>query len=293
MTPERILTWIDGSIHEPDDARVSVFDRGFLYGDAVYELVRFFDDVGMGMDLHIERLRRSLDRTGITGFDPGTYPSICRTLMDALETSDACIYLQVSRGVQVPRRHAPDGTLSPTVVAIGSTSAPLSELEEPIQVPIIVLPDLRRRSCDIKATSLIENVMATIQAVDADAAEPILHEDGLLTEGGSSNVFVVRNGTLLTPALGDPRPILEGVTRRFVVEAAVNLGIEVMEGDVPVDALREADEAFVTSSRRLLGTITSVDGRQIGDGRPGAVTMQVFEEVRRIIQTVLENEHAH
>jgi D-alanine transaminase len=293
MTPASILTWINGTIHEPEDARVSVFDRGFLYGDAVYELVRFFDGVGMGMDLHVDRLERSLAAAGIEGFDAGDYRVICRELLEALGTGDACIYLQVSRGVQIPRQHLPRPETPPTVIAIGSTSASLAEVTGPEPTRVVVLPDLRRHTCDIKATSLIENVMATMEASGSGANEPILQLDGLLTEGASSNIFVVSEGRLMTPDLHQPRPILAGVIRALTLEAARTLGLAPVEGSVPVSALRNADEAFVTSSRRLLGAITEVDGRLVGSGQPGPVTMSLFSEVHRMLARLPGNEHAH
>lgn len=283
MPEQRLLTWINGELRDPAEATISVFDRGFLFGDAVYELVRFFDGVGVGMDHHVTRLERSLREAGIVGFEADAYPVICDALLDGLGTRDACVYLQVTRGVQTPRAHLPSAGIEPTVVAIASPSAPLSELDVPLEIPVALVPDLRRARCDIKATSLLENVLATMEADRIEAVEPVLHHEGRLTEGGSSNVFVVESDRILTPSLRDPRPILEGVTRRLVREAAESLGREFRETSIGLESFRSCREAFIGSSRRLIAAITSIDGRPVGDGRPGAVTMELFNELRRRI----------
>jgi D-alanine transaminase len=275
-----MLVWINGEITSPKDAKVSVFDRGFLYGDAVYELVRFFDGVGIGMDLHVMRLSRSLELTGIDGFDAHDFPSICDELLTELGDSNATVYLQVTRGVQIPRQHAPDPAQRPTVVAIVAHADPLDGIDHPESTPVAIVPDDRRRSCNIKATSLLENVLATIKASECGATEPLLHIDGVLTEGGSSNVFVVKDGAIWTPSLDTPRLILAGVMRALVIEAAEGAGISVTEGTTTVEALRNAEEAFLTSSRRLLAAITSIDGDPLQPEEPGPVTLQVFAEMR-------------
>jgi len=279
-----MLVWINGTIRQPDEAHVSIFDRGFLYGDAVYELVRFFDGVGIGMDLHVERLARSLELTRIAGFDPEEYGSICDALLEALGDDNATVYLQVTRGKQVPRSHAPEVDPKPTVVAIATRAEPLSALTDVIATEVALVPDERRLNCQIKATSLLENVLATMKANDVGASEPILHLDGLLTEGGSSNIFVVQSGTLRTPALDAPRPILAGVMRTLCIEAAEAAGVSVLEGDTPAKALQEADEAFITSSRRLLAPIRAVDGMPTPSVCPGPVTLRIHEQMRRILE---------
>lgn len=292
MSNEQPLAWINGQIFKPEEAKVSIFDRGFLYGDGVYELARFFNGVGVGMEQHVSRLSRSLAAARIDGFDPNEYISICDTLMDALQCKDACVYIQVTRGVEVPRRHAPMAGTPPTVVAIGSPSASIGEITEPEIASIAILPDLRRHRCDIKAISLIDNVMETITASEYGAAEPLLHVDGILTEGASSNVFIVEGDHLLTPGLKEPRPILEGVMRHLVIDAAQALGIDVIQGRIGVDRLQGAPEAFITSSRRLVGAITSIDGKPFGSGAPGADTMRIFKQVRKHIEEMVHASQA-
>ena len=125
--------------------------------------------------------------------------------------------------------------------------------------------------------------MMMIRADEVNADEPVMHRNGILTEGASSNVFILRDGRLLTPALDAPRPILAGVTRQLVIEAAESLGHPVGVEDIPVEAFRTAEEAFVSSSRRLVAAITSIDGIPVHDGEPGAVTMALLRELHRRI----------
>ena len=278
-----MLVWINGTISQPEDARISVFDRGFMYGDSVYEAVRFFDGVGVGMDQHVQRLRRSLAYTKITGFKPDDYRIICRSLMESLQTEDAMVYLQVTRGVQIPRRHCPDSNLTPSVIAVGSPAASLESMTQPMQISVTVEPDLRRMHCDVKATNLLENVLATMAAEQMQAQEPILQLDGVLTEGSSSNIFVVQGTTVRTPQLNHPRPILPGINRQLALDAAQALGLRIEETSISAKELRDADEAFITSSSRVLASIQAVDGRSIRSGSIGAVTLQIHDElVRRI-----------
>ena len=270
-----MLVWTNGTISPPEEARISVFDRGFMYGDAVYELVRFFGGEGFGLDLHVERLRSNLARTGIEGFDPDRYPRIAGELLEGLGSGDATVYLQVTRGVQMPRRHLPANDLTPTVVAVASVAKSLEDLERPAGVAVSIHPDLRRVHCDVKATSLLENVLATMSANESGAQEPILEVGGQLTEGASSSIFLVDRGSLRTPRLDEPRPILPGISRRLVVEVAEELGIECREEAVTARELREAGEAFLTSRSRVLAPVTRVDGAEIGSGIAGEVTLRI------------------
>ena len=196
------------------------------------------------------------------------------------------MYLQVTRGVQVPRRHGPAEGLVPTVVAIASESGPLEDLAEPTEVSVTIEPDLRRVHCNVKATSLLENVLATMSANESGAQEPILQVDDQLTEGASSSIFVVED-ELRTPGLRDPRIILPGISRRLVLETAEEIGLGCREGAVTADQLRGAEEAFLTSSSRVLAAVTRVDGVRIGSGTEGAVTLRLRQAlVERIRRTV-------
>jgi len=274
-----MLVWVNGQISPPADAKISIFDRGFLYGDAVYELIRFFRGHGVEMVRHRIRLERSLREIGITGFDPHDMDEICVKMLEELGVGDATIYLQVTRGVQIPRSHAPADGLKPNVVAIASKASSLAESSGPSQIRAVVLPDERRVRCDVKATNLLENVLGTMHANQVGADEPIYVHEGMVTETASANLFIVEDGRLITPPLGGPRSILPGVMRAQTLEIADDLNLAFSEEQVTEDRLRAASEAFVTSSRRLASSITEIDGHSVNSGAPGPVTLAIHEKM--------------
>ena len=290
---EKMLVWVNGQIGPPADAKISIFDRGFLYGDAVYELIRFFRGHGVEMDRHRIRLERSLREIGITGFDPHDMDEICGKMLDELGVGDATIYLQVTRGIQIPRSHAPADGLKPNVVAIASEASPLGESSGPSQIRAVVLPDERRVRCDVKATNLLENVLGTMHANQAGADEPIYVHDGMVTETASANLFIVEDGRLITPPLGGPRSILPGVMRAQTLEIADELDLGFSEEQVSESRLRAASEAFITSSRRLVSAITEIDGHSMSSETPGPVTLAVHERMQARIEGAIAELSSH
>ncbi len=247
-------------------ASVSVFDRGFLFGDGVYELVRYFDGVGVGMDLHAQRLAMSLELARIRGFDAARLPAIGTELLAANGLADASVYLQVTRGAGSTRAHLPSPEMRPTVFAFATAAPPLSSLTGPEPVRACVLPDERWLRCEIKTISLMGNVLAAMDAAADGADEAILHRDGVVSEGSSTNVFLWTRERLVTPAAGSTPAILRGVSRLQLIDAAREEGLEVEERSVTVDELRAADEIFITSSRRLLSSVVELDGVAVGRG---------------------------
>jgi len=274
------LVWLDGEIVPTSEATISPFDRGFLFGDGVYETVLFFNRRGVGMEHHIERLRDSLAMTGIRGFDAADFRNISRALLDRTGLDDALVALQVTRGVQRPRRHVPTEHDRPTVFAYASLAEPLSSLTGPRPHRAVLRHDDRWRRCDIKSTSLIANVLTQIDAHAVGAAEAILHRDGVVSEGAMSNVLLVLDGVLVTPPTGVQPSILPGVMRAIALESARATGIETDERPVRVEELDDAREVMITSSRRLLDSIVSIDGRPVGDGEVGPVAESLFLRLR-------------
>lgn len=272
--------YLNGEILDSERAAISPFDRGFLFGDGIYEAVLFFNRVGVGMDLHVARLRRSLDRAGITGFDPQSFHDIARNLLHDGGMDNAMIYLQVTRGVQMPRKHLPGPRMTPTVFACATPVAGLETMIEPQPIRCAIVPDDRWAHCAIKSTSLIANVLAGMEGARRGADEVIQHRDGWVTEGSMSNVFGVRNGVVFTPPDDTHPSILSGVMRRMLLDAATENGCRIEVRPVHLDEMRQADEAFITSSRRLLDAITVIDGRAVGSGKPGPVTRSLFAILR-------------
>ncbi len=274
MTPNQV--WLNGALVPEQDAVISPFDRGFLFGDGVYELIRFFDGVGVGMVPHIARLHRSLALTRITGFDASTVPALCDALLRANSLRDAAIYLQVTRGVQQPRAHLPTPGLTPTVFAYASACGPITELTEPVPGKAITRPDPRWARCDIKTTSLLGNILVLLDAQEQHADEAIVHRHGVVGEGAYSNVFAMVDGTLVTPPVDDDPPILHGVTRMILLEEARAAHIPCAVAPLALEDLMRSPEVFIAASRRLVTPIVAIDGVRVGDGAIGAATRVLF-----------------
>jgi D-alanine transaminase len=280
--------WLNGRILDESQAQVSVLDRGFLFGDGVYEVVRYFarpgaPPWGASEAMHAARLARSLRLSRIEGFDAGGLPHVAKELLAANGLSDASLYLQVTRGAGATRAHVPGGPLVPTVFASVTPCEPIGQVREPSAIRAITLEDLRWRLCSIKTVSLMGNILALLEADGHGAQEAILHRGGLVGEGAYSNVLCVREGTLVTPPIDDDPPILHGVTRVDVLDAARAAGVPVEVRPLPLAELREADEIMISASRRLVSGVTHLDGEPVGRGEVGPVTRRVFTAFRNAI----------
>jgi D-alanine transaminase len=273
------MLYLNGSYMPVDDGRVSVEDRGFQFGDGVYEVIRVYHGRAFRLDRHLKRLQESLDGVRIPAPEPlGKIAEVCRTLVDKGGHREAQIYLQVTRGA-APRSHAFPGTVRPTFVAY---------LREAKRFPddkafsLVTVPDVRWGRCNLKTICLLPNLLAKQQAVEAGADEGLfVREDGTVTEGTSSNAFFVRGGRLVThPAT--PR-ILDGVTRQAVLEVAAGLGlpVDLRPGSVP--EAKSADEIFMTGTLTEVMPAVSLDGAPVGSGRPGPVTLRLRTAFRELV----------
>ena len=268
---------LNGTLVPQSEARVSAFDRGFLFGDGVYEMVRFFGGVGVAMDLHVARLAQSLELTGIHGFAATDLARISHELLHANGLRDASVYLQVTRGAGATRSHMPQPGLAPTVVALASATPALDAFTAPDPLRAIVRPDLRWHRCEIKTVSLAGNILSLLEAQAAGADECILVRGGLVGEGAYTNVAIVTGGTVVTCPLGDgAAPVLHGTMRCWMLEAAREAGVRHEVRRVREDELRTADEVLVQSSRRLVAGVVELDGRRVGDGAPGPACRALF-----------------
>jgi len=263
------LVYLNGDFLPPGEARVPVFDRGFVFADGIYEVIPVYARRIFRLEGHLVRLRRSL--SGIRLDLPLTdaaLTGIFQHLITHETAPDQSIYLQVTRGV-APRDHAFPENTQPTVFAYTQPLLPPDPDWLRQGVAAITAPDPRWLHCDIKAIALLPNVLLREQARVAGAVEALLIRGGLVTEGAASNVFVVIDGRLRTPPNG-PR-LLPGITRDVVVELAHGHGLPCLETDIPETQLHRADEIMVTSSTREILSVTRLDGRPVGDGRPGPV----------------------
>jgi D-alanine transaminase len=263
-------------------AKVSVMDRGFLFGDGVYEVIPVFGGKPFRGDEHLQRLDYSLRETGIP--QPLTHAqwyAVFERLI-ALSCSedgggDQSIYLQITRGVSAQREHKFPQTCVPTVLAMSrALSAPPAEIPAPITC--ITVPDIRWLRCDIKSISLLGGVLMTQQAIAAGAHEAILTRDGIVLEGASSNVFAVVDGILHTAP--KDRRILAGITRDLIVELAQQHGLPLRETAATIAQLRAASEVWISSSTREMVPVATLDGYRVGSGNAGPVFRQVWQWYR-------------
>jgi len=272
----------DGRHHEIvqiAEARISPFDRGFLFGDGVYEATRVFDGFPVAMDAHVARLDRSLRELGIRSFDPASYPDIIDRLLAAEGVRDASVYLQITRGIEIPRRHVPGADLVPTVFAFAMPLPPLDSITAIETVDAILAPDDRWLRTDIKSLNLLANVMAAVRGHATGAAETILHRDGLVSEGTHSTILAVIDDVLVAPATTAAPAILPGTMRPLVLDAARAAGIAIRERALTVAELRTATEIGIASSNRLLHAVGHLEGRAV----PGGPWMQ------RLLDTMVDS----
>lgn len=269
-----MLVYLNGEYMPADEARVPVDDRGFLFADGVYEVIRVYAGRTYELAEHLSRLRQGLAALRIDYRDVAGIEAAARRLLDENKVDDAgAIYVQVTRGA-APRTHRfpPRGT-QPTVYVTAKpyTRYPDRFWEDGVEA--ITAPDTRWARCDIKSISLLPNVLANEAAHAADTFEAILVRDGAITEGSHSNVWGVRDGRVITyPACNY---ILSGITRARVFDLATELGIEAGEAVIHLEDLHDLDEIFLSGTTTEIMPVVRVDGREIVDGEPGPVTRRL------------------
>jgi len=258
------------------EARISPLDRGFLFGDAVYEVMPVYAGRVFTIDRHLKRLARSLGEVRIA--DPCSaeaWTELIEGLVVRNGGGDQLVYLQVSRGSDDGRDHRFPTGVAPTVFIMGSPYTPPTVEAFAKGRSAITRPDLRWGRCDIKTTMLMANCMAKQDAAEAGGAEAVLTRDGLAVEGTSSTLLIVRDGRVVTPPLTNA--ILPGVTREVLLEIAREQGRPVEERDIPLAELFVADEVWFSNTSSEVMPIVAVDDRPIGDGTPGPVWRALFE----------------
>jgi D-alanine transaminase len=275
---------LNGRLLDERDAHISVLDRGFLFGDGVYEVVRFFARHGVGLEAHAERLARSLALARIdvraSAFDPHALGAFCTSLLDANALDDAIVYLQVTRGAGRTRSHVPNEPLVPTVFAMATPAPPLTAIVAPQEIAAVTAEDTRWTRCAIKTTALMGNILHLLDAADSGANESILTRGGFVGEGAYTNVAIVTRGVLATPPIDEHPPILHGTARADLLRAADECGVRAEIRAIRVDELMHADEVLITSSSRLASAVVRLDGRPVGDGHAGPVTRRLFAAMR-------------
>lgn len=268
--------WIDDGFVAATEARVSAFDRGFLFGDGVYEVIPVYGGRPFRIDAHLERLSRSLAGIGLgVPWDDAWLRERIDGLIERNGGGGQSLYLQVTRGAEHGRDHRFPETPSPTLFMFTTAMQARDPAVDDAGLAAITAVDNRWARCDLKTTALLANVLLRQHANSNGADEVILHRDGMLTEASVSNVYLVERGTVYTPPLGSG--LLPGVTRIVVLELCGELGIPVEEIALAVDRIGEADELWLSSSTREIAPITRIDGRPVADGVPGPVYRRVRE----------------
>ena len=264
--------YLNGEFIALECACVSVLDRGFIFGDGVYEVIPVFNGRTFRLDRHLARLRQSLEAIRIPQpLCERDWAGLLNTLVERNGGGDQCLYVQVTRGA-AKRDHVLPEPITPTVFAMSTC---LDPKRGHAPVSAITCDDIRWHYCHIKAIDLLANVMLRQRAADGGAYEAILLRDGRLTEGAASNVFIAVGGIVKTPPKS--HALLPGITRDVLVEILPAAGIRCVETEVPRAELMGAEEIWLTSSVREILPVTVLDGHPVGSGEPGPLWLRAFE----------------
>lgn len=281
MTQSTQTVYLNGEFLPLDQAKIPVLDRGFLFGDGVYEVIPVYGGQPLRLAEHLRRLERSLSAILVESpLSDELWAEIIDRLIDG--SDDQQIYIQVTRGVQPKRDHAIPQSVTPTVFAMGSKIAPIPSGG----IKAVTVTDIRWDRCDIKAITLLSNVLLRQEALSRGAAEAVIVRDGLALEGAASNLFIVKDNVIITPPKGET--ILPGITRDLVLEIAQAAGFTTTERPISVPELRSADEIWFTSSTREILSVTELDNTPVSSGQPGPVWRAVLAAYQEYKQRLRE-----
>jgi len=278
-----MIAYFNGQFMQKDEVRISPDDRGFLFADGVYEVIRVYNGKLFRAEDHLERMTRSLGELRIRGVNVPEFRDISEELIreNHLDKEGAVVYIQITRGATFPRKHVfPEEDTPPTLYAFAAPFAsPLQQWEEGVK--IILVSDIRWTRCDIKTVSLLPNALGNQQAKENGAAEAVFVRDGVITEGSHTNFAAVSEGQLLT--FPECNYILPGITRKVVLELCGELDIPVREFPVFEKDLKNADECMILGTTTEVMPVVQVDDRMVGDGKPGQITMKLHHAFRRLV----------
>jgi D-alanine transaminase len=276
--------YLNGEYLPLDKACVPVLDRGFIFGDGVYEVIPVYAGKAFRLQHHLQRLKNSMQAVRIT--NPHTdeeWSAIINEVVTRNNNDDQSIYLQITRGV-AHRDHRFPGDATPTVFVMSNLFDPVPKQQLENGVNAITLDDIRWQYCSIKSIALLPNILLRQQAVEQGAAEAILLRNGEVTEGAASNVFIVKDGIIITPPKTDC--LLPGITRDLVVEQAHEHGLTVNEANIKQTELETADEIWLTSSTKEILPVTKLNGQPVGTGKPGTIWQQMYAHYQAYKQTL-------
>jgi D-alanine transaminase len=268
-----------------EEARIPVLDRGFLFGDGVYELIPVYARKPFRIEAHLQRLQHSLDGIRLPNpHTPAQWTQLIERLIALQGFEHQSIYMQITRG-SAPRDHAFPKGVAPTVMLMANPlfNPPQEQIEAGVHA--VSGQDIRWGRCDLKTLNLLPNVLARQAAVEQGSVETVMFRDGVLTEGAASNIFLVKDDIILAP-LKDHR-MLPGITYDVVLELARDHDMKTRISDIPEAEVRSADELWLTSSSREVQAIVMLDRKPVGKGRPGPVYRQMYAHYQRFKQSLL------
>jgi len=277
------VVYLNGEYPSKNEASLSILDRGFLFGDGVYELIPIHNKKIFYMNDHFHRLKKSLELINIDPniVDETDFEKIINSLIRSNGYTNHFIYIHVSRGVDNVRNHIYTENISPTILVMGETYQPfgLDIIKEGKKA--IIEDDYRWLKSNIKSTSLLANVMIKNKANSNDAYEALLIRDGFLTEGSASNVFIVKDEIIKTPKLSNK--LLPGITRKFLTDMISMHGLGFEECDISKDALLDSDEIFCSSSTNPVVPIKQLDNKLISNNA-GPLTLKIYNHAQDYIK---------
>lgn len=267
--------YLNGEYLPLDQACVPVLDRGFIFGDGVYEVIPVYGGKAFRLPHHLQRLKNSMQAVRIANpYSDEEWSNIIDGVVTRNDNGDQSIYLQITRGV-ARRDHRFPGDTKPTVFVMSNLFEPVPQQQLEHGVAAITLDDIRWQYCSIKSIALLPNILLRQQAVEQGAAEAILLRNGEVTEGAASNVFIVKDGVIITPPKTDC--LLPGITRDLVVEQAQQHGLAIKEAIITQTELETADEIWLTSSTKEILPVTRLNNQPVGNGKPGVVWHQMHK----------------
>ncbi|WP_035055849.1 D-amino acid aminotransferase [Andreprevotia chitinilytica] len=285
-----VTAYLNGRFAPLDQLQVSVLDRGFLFGDGVYEVIPVYDRQPFRLTEHLNRLATSLESVRIPNpHTPAEWAAIIGELIAKQASADQSVYLQVTRGPAWPRNHAFPAKVEPTVFLFADPLTPPAPALVENGVVAATMADIRWLRCNVKAISLLANVLARQHGVDEGVAETILLRDGLLIEGSASNIFIVKNGVIAAPP--PSHLMLTGITYDLIIELARQHGMPIEIREVSETELRDANEVWLSSSSREVLAVVSLDGRPVGNGTPGPIYRAIYRHYQAFKAGVMRIGH--
>lgn len=284
-----ITAYVDGAYLPLAEARVSPMDRGFLFGDGAYEVIPVYSRRAFRLDEHVARLGNTLAAMRLANpHGADEWKAIILEIVARNPWDDQSVYLQVTRGADTKRNHAfPGPEVKPTVFLMSEPLVTPSAEQLATGIAAVSAADIRWLRCDLKTVSMLANCLLRQHAIDHGCMETVLFRDSFLTEGAASSIFVCKDGVLLVPPKS--HLMLPGITYDVVLELARSHGMKHEVREVLEAEVRSADELWMTSSTKEVLPITSLDGRAVGDGKPGPMGRQMYAWYQDFKNTVMRN----